>query len=307
MSPREIIAEAWAITIREPLLRRWQFTSSLLETLLSVKLIGYQLYFGYNYFFLGEAPGFFDVELLIIKAWPIWLSSTVIGLFILLVLTEFFLPHLCLGAIIGLGAKAHRKEPVKGGLVLGLYNFFPIFTIHEFLTLSSISTFITASSLTLRYVEGPLGRFSIIVMAILFVFSLLLKFLFAFAQESVVIQKMGIFQAIGRSFKLIVSHLGHIVFLLLLLFVISIRILINAMMIVLVPGVIIGLALILTTILPHSVSYGISGIVGLVLIVAASYFFAYLDAFKQTVWTITYMELSKEKDLDVIVHAGENI
>ncbi len=300
MTPREIIAQAWAITTREPLLRRWAFTSSLLETMLSVKLIGYQVYFAYNFFFLGHAPGFFDVEIILLQKLPLALSMSIIGFFIILVAIEFFFPHLCLGAIIGLGAKAYRKEPVRGGLVLGLYNFFPIFTIHEFLTLSSISTFITVSSLILRYVEGPLGTFSLVIMAILFVFSLLLKFLFAFAQEGIVIQKLGIFTAMGRSFKLIVSHLGHIVFLLILLFVISIRIVINAAMIIVVPGVIMGLGLLLTMILPPTLSYSIATIVGLILVVAASYFFAYISAFNQTVWTITYLELSKHKDLDVI-------
>lgn len=301
MTPREIIAQAWAITTSQPLIRRWSFTQSLLETMLSVKLIGYQIYFAYNLFFLGHAPGFFDVEIYLLRELPLVVSVSIIGTFILMVLIEFFLPHLCLGAIIGLGAKAYRKEEVKGGLVLGLYNFFPIFTLHEFLTLSSISTFITVGSLILRYVEGPLGKFSLGILALLFCFSLVLKFFFAFAQEGVVIQKLGIFTAMGKSFKLIVSHLGQIVFLMILLFVISIRIVINAAMIIVIPGIVIGLGFLLTIVLPDILSYSIATVLGIALIIAASYFFAYLDAFKQNVWTIMYLELGKHKDLDVIL------
>ena len=141
---------------------------------------------------------------------------------------------------------------------------------------------------------------------IFFGVSMILKFFFSFAEEAVVTQKLGIFHAIGRSNKLIVSHLSHIVFLLLLLFVISLRIIVNAIMVVLIPAIIIGLGLILTTILPTTLSYIIAGLVGMVLVVAASYMFAYILAFKSTVWTLTYLELIKHKDLDVIVD-GETI
>lgn len=301
MTPREIIAAAWAIVTREPQLRRWAFTSSLLETLLSLKLVGYQLYFAYEYFVGGGEAGFFDIELLLYKSIPFPAFLTIIIIFILMVIVEFFFPHLCLGAMIGLSAKSYRKEEVRGGLVLGLYNFFSIFAIHEFLTLGRLSTIITICSLTLRYVGGPIGHFAIGMILILFVFSLILKFFFSFAEEGVVLQKLGIFEAIGRSFKLIVSHLGHVVFLLLLLFVISLRIFINAAMVILIPAIIIGIGLGLTMILPASISYTIATLVGLTLVVAASYLFSYIQAFKVTVWTITYLELIKHKDLDVIV------
>mgnify|MGYP006193808659 CR=1 FL=1 len=94
---------------------------------------------------------------------------------------------------------------------------------------------------------------------------------------------------------------GVLGFLLLLLFVISLRIVINAVMVILIPGIIIGLGLLLTTILPEAISYSIAGLVGLVLVIGASYMFAYISAFKTTVWTLTYLELIKHKDLDVIM------
>lgn len=303
MTPREIIAASWAITTREPSLRRWAFTASLLETLLSLKLIGYQLYVAYEYFIGGGEAGFFDVEVWLYNLLPLWLFLPLIITLGLMVVVEFFFPHLCLGAMIGLAAKSYRREEVKGGLVLGLYNFFPIFALHEFLTLSSIWTFLSVTSLILRHLEGPMQKLAIGMVIFLFCFSLVLKFFFSFAEEAVVTQKMGVFAAIGRSFKLIVSHLSHIVFLLLLLFVISLRILINAIMVILIPGAIVGLGLILTSILPETISYSIAALVGLGLVVGASYMFAYIHAFKTTVWTLTYLELIKHKDLDKILDA----
>ncbi|MBI3332234.1 hypothetical protein HYZ99_04770 [Candidatus Peregrinibacteria bacterium] len=300
MTPREIIAAAWAITTKEKSLRRWAFTSSFLETLLSVKLLSYQLYFVYEYLYRGGEAGFFDIEMALYNRLPFWLFLTIITIFILMVVIELFMPHLCLGAIIGLAAKSYRKEEVKGGLVLGLYNFFPIFAIHEFLILSSLATVITAISLIIRYIDPALKAWSIGAVIFLFFVANTLKFFFSFAEEAVVIRKQGIFEAIGKSFKLIVSHLSHIMFLLILLFVITLRIIFNVAVVIVVPALVIGIAFLLTMFLPTVWSYGIAAVLGVILIFIASYFFAYLHAFKQTVWTLTYMELSSRKELDVI-------
>ncbi len=301
MTPREIVAAAWGITTREPAIRRWAFASSFLETLLTLKLISYQLFFAYKFFILGGDFGFFDVEIMMFHSWPFWAFGTFVGSFIFLLVIEYFVPHVCLGAIIGLSAKAFRKEEMKGGLVLGLFNFLQLFAIHEFLTLSGITTILTVGSLILRYVQGPILFWCLGMLLFIFIFSLFLKFIFSFAQEAVVIEKMSIFHAMGKSFKLIVSHLGRIVFLLILLFVISLRILLNVAMLIVVPGIVIGIGVLLALFLPDVVSYSIASVLGFAIVLAASYLFGYLLAFNQTVWTITYLELIQKKDLDVIL------
>ena len=96
----------------------------LFETLLSLKLLIYQIYFAWKYFGgAGGAGGFSTSKSSSIRGYRSGPFATIITIFILMVLIELFIPHLCLGAIIGLGAKAHRKEEVRGGLVLALYNF----------------------------------------------------------------------------------------------------------------------------------------------------------------------------------------
>lgn len=300
MTPREIIAEAWNITTTQPKIRRWAFTSTLFETMLNVKLLAYQTYFAYEFLYRGGEVGFFDIEIWIWKSLPPALSISILLFFVLLVVVEFFMPHLCLGAIIGLAAKKAKGEPVRGGAVLALYNFFSIFAIHEFLILSSIPTAITAISLIIRYIDDPLKIPSIVAVILLFLFGTLQKFLFAFAEEAAVIEKHGIFEAIGRSFKLILSHLWQIMFLYLLLLVISLRIVINAVMVVLIPAIVLGFGFILTYIVSFQAAVIGATVLALILIAVASYFLGYIHAFKQTVWTLTYLEFMKEKDLDEI-------
>lgn len=301
MTPREIIALAWHITVREAPLRRWGFAQTLLETLLEAKLVFYQIYFIYTYIRKGEGAGFFDIETLLFQSLPLWLFLTIIITFVLMVILEIFLPKMCLGAVIGLGAKAHRQEELRGGLVLALYNFWPIFALQEFFVFGSITTTVTAISLALRYgTEGM--RFAAIGFILLFfLFSNLVKFFASFAEEAIVIRKTGIFRAVGQSFKLIVSYLSHVMFLLLLLLMISLRIAINAVTILFIPGIAIGLGFLLPIFLPSALSYTIASLVTIVAVVFVSYLLTYLHVFKQTVWTITYLELSAKKDLDVIV------
>ena len=308
MTPREIIAKAWAMTKREKLLRRWGFTSALLQTLLNVKLLIYQSWFFYLYVIKGETISFFAMEELFLEFMPAGAAWTLIITIFAMVAIELVFPHFAQGAIIGLAAKSHTKQEVNGGLVLALYNFLPIFVIHEIFVLGGISTVVTIASLMIRY--GPGGDFILLPLGLLgffWVFSNILKFFSAFAEEAVVIHKLGPFAAVGKSIKLIISHLGHVVFLFILLFVISLRILINIVMILVVPAIVVGIGLLLAEFLSPALSYGIGSLIGLVLVIIASYFFAYLTVFKQTVWTITYLELSSLKDLDIITdEAAEN-
>jgi len=220
---------------------------------------------------------------------------------ILLLVIEIFMPSLCLGAIIGLAAKSQRKEEMKGGLVLALYNFMPLFILKEIFILSRFMTVVTFASLILRY-AGDDGFQYLFLGALTFfwIFSVILKFLASFTEEGIVIRKQGIFEAMGRSFKLIISHLRHIVFILILLFVITLRILFNLAIVLVLPAIIMGFSFLFSLILPPVATWIVSSIIGFILVLIATYFITYLHVFKQTVWTLTYLELSSQKDLDVI-------
>ena len=301
LTPREIIADAWAISVRERKMKIWGFIYALLETLRELELILYQVYFLYWYF-VGESKGYWAVEIDLLRALPLWLFILLTLLSILLIVFELFVPTIATGAIIGLGAKAYGKEKVNGGLILGLYNFFPILEIHGMFILSSFSIVFSACSLILRYGGNDPGIKFLAIGTILLLWAIagFFRLLSVFAEEAVVIHKMGVFRAMGLSFKLIISNWSHFMFLILLMVVISIRIIMRTVLILLVPGIGIGVGLLLTFVLPATFSYAIGAFIGLILLGLASYFIAYLHIFKQTVWTITFMELSKQKELDVI-------
>ena len=298
LTPREIIAQAWTIATTEPQLKRWGFFGSFFEILLDVKLLIYQMYFLYGYLY-GHSTGLFDIEIAMYEALPFWLFMTIIVLFGLLVFVELFIPSFTGGAIIGLAAKAHNKEPMHGGFIMALYNFFPILAVHEVFIFSGFSILVTSISVILRYGNG-LEMPLIVVAVLVWIFSNIIKFFSSFTESGVVVEKLGVFEAGAKSVKLIFSYMPHVMFLTLLLIVISIRIIINTLIILLVPAAVIGSGLLLTYFVQPAVSYTIAGCIGLILTFVAAYFFTYLHIFKQAVWTIMYMELIQQKDLDKI-------
>lgn len=299
MTPRDIIAKAWAITKKETSLRVWGFITALLQTLLSTKLLIYQVWFLVS-FLSGDPIGFFTVEAVILHHLPRWLAVSIIITFFVLVFIELIFPNLAYGAIIGLAAKSYKKEPVKGGLVLALYNFFRVFASHEAFGLSSITFTITLISLALRYGQAA-APIAIVLIIILFTVSTILRFTAIFADEAIVINKVGFLEGWKKSRKLLISYIGHIVFLILLTFIITLRIFINAIFVFVIPGIALGVGFLLTMFLPKLIGWGLAALLAFVLLLIASYFFAYLEVFRQTVWTITYMELSEKKELDIIV------
>ncbi len=299
MTPREIIAKAWDITTKEAVLRRWGFASAFLETLLNAQVFAYQAWLLYSYFILKDPSGFSIFRSKLLGHMPHWLVITIITIFILLLVVEWLFPHFAKGAIIGLAAKSYQKEEMKGGLVLAVYNFFPLFAIHGMLLISGLTTAISLSSLSLRY-GGIAAFWGVGAVIIIWLFSNILEFFWIFSEEAVVIRKEGIKRSISRSCKLVISYLGHVVFLVLLMLFIMLRIVANMLMVILIPGIVIGIGFMLASMMPPVISYSIGVLLGVVIIFFASYFFAYLEVFRQTVWTLTYIELCKLKDLDII-------
>ncbi len=299
LTPREIIAEAWSITTHEKPVRRWGLAAAFFETFLDIKLVAYQLYFLYAYLIHREVGFFDDFEWLYSHASMLVFFSILIS-FLLLLAVEWIFPHLAAGAIIGLGAKSYGKEPVKGGIILAFYNFFPVFAAHEVFILASWSMSLTACSLILRYGSGDI-RFPMVgVIIIVWLLSNALKFMASFTEQGIVIKKESVANAMGKSFKLLISHLGHVMFLMLLLFIITLRIFINLTITLLIPLVVGGIGLLLLHFLSPLIAYIISGCIAIVLVGVASYFFGYLHIFRTMVWTITYLEFQKEKELDKI-------
>ena len=306
MTPRDIIARAWTMTLEEKVLWPWGIVTAFAETLQSVQFISLQSWYFYTLIVDKRRVDFVAVWNTITDTLPMWFIVFIAITWGLTWSITKLIPTFSKGAIIGLAAKIHNEQDHRGGLVMALYNFVKIAEFHGMFMLANTSLVLWCSSLAIRWLDdGGSTAVTLIVLWTLWFFSSFLYLISSFAEEGVVIKKHGVFKAVSESMKLFVSHVGHIVFVMILLLVISIRIFVSAVAFVLLPIIVIGIALGLMTFLSKVVSALIAGVIGIALLAVVSYFFSYLVLFQQTVWTLTYMELSKLKDVDVIDESAE--
>ena len=309
MTPRELIAEAWHITTEHKRkLLPWGAADAFILMIAAMSFMSYQMYVLGTFFRTGEIVSWRTVITNIAEFLDN--SPTLIG--ILIAFTVIYgilwvlIPRLATGALIGLAAKIHCGDKPKGSLVLAVFNFVHLLELSAALVLIEGKTLFSFWSLLIRYMGAADAIFSTsAVLIIIWCVSFVFHFLFMFSEEAIVIRKMGVFRSIGHSFKLVISYLSKVVLIGILLLVIILRIIINAVIIFLIPSIVMGLGLLLARFIPHLVSFGISGSIGLVGMLFASYFLGYVTVFKHTVWTITYIELSKLKELDIIEAPGE--
>jgi len=255
MTPRDIIARAWTMTLEEKVLWPWGIVTAFAETLQSVQFISLQSWYFYTFIVKGRRVDFRAVGETIIDTFPMWFVI-LIGITWLLVwsITKL-IPTFSKGAIIGLAAKIHNEQDHRGGLVLALYNFIKIAEFHGMFMLANTSLVLWCSSLAIRWL-GDQGSIvaTLLALWLLWLLSSFLYLISSFAEEGVVIRKHGVFKAVSESMKLFVSHVGHIVFVMILLLVISIRIFVSAIAFVLLPIIVVGIALSLMTFLPKVMS-----------------------------------------------------
>jgi len=304
MTPRELIAEAWHITRKHRrILLPWGALDALILMIWAIGFVSYQAYVLSTFFTTGENPSWlstFQVIGEVLGNSPA-LSITFFTLAIIYGIFWIVIPRFAVGALIGLAAKIHTGDEPKGGLVLGVFNFFPLLELAVALGLISGKALLAAWSVIIRYMGGTAALFGTTALLLIFwAISFFFHFLFTFAEEAIVIRKLGVFRSLGHSFKLVLSYLKKVVLIFVLLLVIILRIVINALIILLIPSIVMGVGLLLAQVLPSAVSFGISGGIGLIALLFACYFLGYITVFKHTVWTITYIELSKERELDLI-------
>jgi|GEM_PF-410929 hypothetical protein len=306
MTPREIIAKSWLITTKHKnKLLFWGALDAFILMISAMIFVMYQTYVLGSFFRNGEIASWKTVVGII--STPLQGNTAVTILLIVLLVIYLILwaviPRFATAALIGLSAKIHCGDEPKGGIVLAFFNFFALLELAAALGLIGAKTLFSLWSLAVRYMSAGDGSGIFTLSAILIIFwcvSFIFHFLFTFAEEAIVIRKFGVFKALGQSFKLVLSYLTKVILIAVLLLIIILRIVVNAIIIFLIPSLVMGLGFLFMKFMPEIISFGISGGIGLLIVVVASYFLGYVTVFKHTVWTITYLELSKEKELDVI-------
>lgn len=305
MKYRAIIRDAWSLTQENKKLIWWfAFLPAVLSTLVSIGYFVYQFYALWTSPFVRRAAaGTPDIFMTIMRRVLDFVSNNpgfgaaLIVVAAILGLIYLMLPVFTQGALIQSVAKIRRGEPVNiaEGVSFGLSSFLPLFEYHLLIkTFSAFSVLTEAVFVFRSFGPGPFILFSWIFVIFLVV-AVIFTFLFTFADYYIVLEKRPVFRSILKSSGLVIRQWHHLIFMLLLMGIISIRIVVNILFALLIPILFILPIILFASFTLTGVGMIIGGIVGLIALYFASYFVGTFHVFTVAVWTFTFLELNSHE------------
>lgn len=301
MEFRETIKEAWEIAQSEKrLMYTYAFLPALISTVAGTVFIGYQA-ISLKKYFDHERSLIWDVSEMVLnflQSHPSFWAIFIVGVVFLAVLYLLY-PSFCEGAMIQLIARKYNKQEVNmlQGLTFGAKTFFPILEFNGLLSFFGLSALIGYSTLILRTLGPEVLQYAAIFFAFVGILSLVMTFLFTYAQYYIAIDHDGVFSAIGKSTNLVVAHWQSTFLMVLLLLLIGLRILVNILLILVIPGLILLLAGFFASITLNFLGNIIAIIIAITGIFVAGYLGGVLSVFAHAVWTLTFLKLTKDGEL----------
>lgn len=304
MNYRQIIAEAWEFTQNNKKMTIWYaFFPALLTTVAGI------IYLTYQYFAFLSSPlfenwdhGFLSVLIGTILQWvrenfssavPLIVIAAILGLFYL------FFPPVCEGGLIQLIARKKNGQEIKtrNGIKYGMLYFLPLFEYSTLLgTFSLVSIFGEGA-----FVARNLGWEAFKTLSPIFIVFLLvgivLTVLFSYTQFFIVIDDRKVFESIVKSCGLVIRHLEETLLLSILMIIISIRILVQIGVVILIPAVILTPIYFFASSALPEIGIVLGGVLGLIALYLASYLNGIIHVFAATVWTFTFLELTRQQEV----------
>ena len=304
MDYKQIIGEAWNFTQENKKLIVWYaFIPSTLGTLVGV------IYLIYQFFAFKSSPLFEDWQqsfsFLAVKA----IYSTarehfnnLIPLFIILgilALLYFFLPPIAEGAMIQLIARKKNKQDVRtrDGFRYGFATFLPLFNYSWVARSFNFFVIFGEMAFVLRNL-GPSAfqtLFPVFILAVFF--SIIFGFLFVFTEYHIVIDDRHIAESMAKSAVLAVKHWDVALMVSVLMFLIGIRIILQIIFVLLVPGSVFFLIYFLAASTIPFLGLLAGGAIALVALFLASYLGAVVHVFTTSVWVFTFLELTNTPEV----------
>ena len=295
MKCSEVIKTAWRMTNSERGLVWFGITPAFFGTLVGIGYLVYQfLAFQASPFFGAKEFDFSKLESFVrgfagnhpTLATFLTVSAIIVGIL------YFIFPPFCEGGIIGLVSAIHKKkEGVKAsdGIAIGAHHFLRMFEFRMVIGSFGFIYFLTVISLAIRKLGTP--PWLVFLLGFIFLASFIMSFLFIYAQNFIVLENRNLIPALTGSAKLVVSNFGKTFLMWLLIFLISIRVIINVVLIFFIPAFIAFVANFFVGAIALTLGIILAVFVGLVVILLAAYLAGMLHVFTTTAWTLTFLDL----------------
>lgn len=304
MDYKRIIADSWKYTQSHKKVVRWLgIFPAIFTTTVSIGTLLYQFFsFKSSYLFNEEEDSFFfDVIGFIWTFITTHLSWTVPLVIVAIIGGLIYLgfPTIAKASVMQIIAREKNGQDVSlgTGLRYGVLRFLPLFEYHAIIKTFSFMFILVEMSFAIRNLGLDFFMLFLPVFVIFIIFGLALTLLFTYADFYIVIDGDGVFESMKKSAKTVVMNWKHTFLITILMLIIGVRVIIQAILVFLIPVLIIVITGYVAIIAAPFVSILIGSLVGLVGLVIAAYINGAVDIFSYSVWTLTFLEITSEKEL----------
>ncbi|MDD4352566.1 MAG: hypothetical protein PHU71_06370 [Candidatus Gracilibacteria bacterium] len=309
MQYQNLVRKAWQLTQEHHYLTRWGVLASIFTLL--VGLIRVRYFFTDPAITLGTIWEYLNMNYehpvrMIIIIEIIWWS---------IYLLAFIIHNLSDGALIGAIAKIEDQKvrlSFSKSLSIGLNSFLRITEYNAVTSIFKVGNFIIYIFLLrfwlLIYMDGwDFLAENYIWLSALLIFLSFFTLLITYGEYDLVIHKHGPFKAIRNSITLVTFHLGETLLMMMLVLLISIRAIINILLVFFIPAAVASIIGYLTLHISQLIAVGVGVTIGMIIFWFAVKIAGALHVFTTAVWTLTYMDLDSRQDHKILANEKDDI
>ncbi len=303
MTYRAIIQEAWHYTQTHKKVIYWYgFLPSIFTTTAGVLYMGYQFFAFKESELFDNSPKSFLTQVLSFAYDFLQRhadsSVLIIAVAAILFAIYMLLPTLTQAAAIQVIAR-HRngqEATIGDGFKYGLQSYLVLFEYHTAVKFFGVFTILFDAGFVLRH-SINLFLTLIPIFIVLLVLGFVMTLLFTYADLFIIIDREGVIASMTKSAKLVLLHWQRTFLITILMGIITIRILLQILLLLLVPAALLLAAGYIATITLHIIGLVIGSIIGLAALFFASYLGAVIEIFAYGVYTYTFLDLTSEKEI----------
>lgn len=296
----QIIKDSWHLTVENPRIKWLVLIPSFFGVLIFTIEIAWQLYlYADKYDLMGiTATEGYGMLLGYVTDNSLWGVSIMAAL--LIAVFMFIVPLWVQGTLI-LCVRHKLVSPevrfqLRPKMLKGFEYFFPFFKFEAVTSIFSLLSIAFFAASIHRYFESLFEFILPIIVGYAFV-AMIVNLFLSFAPFYIVTQNLTTSEAIKKSAALVFTHLGETVTIMLLMFLVNFRMLLNVIVVLGVPIAVLAAFTLFST----KTAIVLSVIFGLFLVGLAAYLTAIMAVFMTTVWALSFEVLRAEHDQIIAV------
>ncbi len=285
---QNIILPAWEIIQEHGKLKKFYFLPGVLSIIFLSVLLVYQSIYTYVEVFGYKEEAF---QIILNFFHSSYALEVIIGWAIFFVIYILISPIFEGGMIKYIESVDQQKKwSVWDAIWMWIYRFLPLFEYNNIFSEFKLVSILNAYLFMIRFLWVEYLSYLSSIFVFIFIFSVILNILFAYAKYFIVVENKKVFPSIWASSKLAVLNLATTTKLYFLMFVLNLRVIFNFLIFLSFPLLMAIAVSLITSKIYLTIAIIIISIVFGILILALWYLTAVLEIFKTSLWYFAYKQ-----------------